>query len=238
LVEETQADEGTAEMEESLVDVGAALVADGQPTELVKPGEGALDHPPMAPQLLAGLDPLAGDPAADAIRQRDALAFDRPMPLGARLAAIDWIRASLGAPHLAGTVAASTAARSPSIPLRAPRSARMTWCNACPTPAWCQSRSRRQQVTPLPQPISWGNISQGRPLRRTNRLPVSAARSGTRGRPPFGVGFSGGKSGSIAAHSVSETNGRAMPQAAQDSRHLPRFGKALLATQFLSWAAP
>jgi hypothetical protein len=248
------------------VDVGATLVADGQAAELVEPGQGPLDHPAMASQLLARLDPLAGDPAADATasqslatatgvvsligvkfvgplarctpgppdagdaidqfledgavvdigrrdpqRQRDALPLDRDVPLGARFATISRIRAGLWPPLLAGTVAASTAARSQSIPLRAPSSSRMTRCNACQTPAWCQSRKRRQQVTPLPQPISWGSSSQGRPLRRTNRMPVSAARSGTRGRPPFGFGFSGGKSGSIAAHSLSETSRRAMP---------------------------
>ncbi len=281
MVEESQADEGAAELEKSLVDVGAALVAEGQPPELGEPGESALGHPPMAPQLFAGLDPLAGDPAADAAAgqglaaaarvvslvgvqltrplarctpgppdapdagdgidqlledsavvdigrrnlqcERDALPLDREVPLGARLAAAGRIWAGVWPPFLAGTVAASTAARSQSIPLRAPSSSRMTRWNACQTPAWCHSRKRRQQVTPLPQPISWGSSSQGRPLRRTNRMPVRAARSGTRGRPPFGFGFSGGKNGSIAAQSVSETSGRAMPQAAQDSRHLPRF---------------
>ncbi len=40
-----------------------------------------------------------------------------------------------------------------------------------------QSRSRRQQVMPDPQPISWGSISQGMPLFRTNRMPVKAWRS-------------------------------------------------------------
>lgn len=46
---------------------------------------------------------------------------------------------------------------------------------------------------PLPQPMSWGSISQGM-LRSTKRMPVKAARSDTRGRPPFGFGFSGGNS--------------------------------------------
>jgi len=42
------ADEATAEREEGLVDVGAAVVADEQAAELVQPGEGALDHPSEA----------------------------------------------------------------------------------------------------------------------------------------------------------------------------------------------
>jgi hypothetical protein len=62
-------------------------------------------------------------------------------------------------------------------------------------PAVAQSRSRRQQVIPLPQPISWGRYSQGMPVFSTNKIPVSAARSGTRGRPPFGLGGSGGSNG-------------------------------------------
>ncbi len=39
-----------------------------------------------------------------------------------------------------------------------------SWCSRSQTPACCQSRNRRQQVMPLPQPISWGSISQGIPV--------------------------------------------------------------------------
>ena len=73
------------------------------------------------------------------------------------------------------------------------------------TPAWCQSRRRRQQVIPEPQPICGGSISQGIPVMSTKRMPVSTARSGIGGRPPFGRGLCGGSNGSIAAHSSSET---------------------------------
>jgi hypothetical protein len=45
------------------------------------------------------------------------------------------------------------------------------------------------------------------PLLSTKRMPVKAARSGTRGRPPLGLGGSGGKSGAIVSHNVSLTNG-------------------------------
>jgi hypothetical protein len=47
------------------------------------------------------------------------------------------------------------------------------------TPVACQSRSRRQQVMPDPQPISCGRYSQGMPVRSTKRIPVKAWRSGT-----------------------------------------------------------
>jgi hypothetical protein len=81
----------------------------------------------------------------------------------------------------------------------------------CQTSALFQSRSRRQQVIPDPQPISRGRYSQGMPVFSTKMIPVSAARSGTRGRPPFGFGGSRGISGSTSAHSSSLTSCLAMP---------------------------
>jgi hypothetical protein len=65
---------------------------------------------------------------------------------------------------------------------------------------------------PLPQPNSWGNISHGMPLFKTNTMPVKAARSAmVRGRPPLGLGGSEGKSGAMIAHSASLINGVLMP---------------------------
>lgn len=81
---------------------------------------------------------------------------------------------------------------------------------APPTPASCQSRSRRQQLIPQPQSISAGSTSQGRPERSTNRIPVSAARFSIGRRPPFGRGRGGGRSGAIASQKSSGRNGRAM----------------------------
>lgn len=75
------------------------------------------------------------------------------------------------------------------------------------TPAACQSRSRRQQVTPDPQPISCGSSSHASPALRTKMIPVKQARSGTRGRPPFGFGGSGGSRGATSAQRSSVTNG-------------------------------
>ena len=84
-------------------------------------------------------------------------------------------------------------------------------CSFFHTPAFSQSRSRRQQVIPEPQPISWGSISHCKPALSTNTMPVRAARSGIRGRPPFGLGGSGGKSGPITSHNSSGTNAFAIP---------------------------
>lgn len=139
-------------------------------------------------------------------RERDALAFDHNMALRARFAAIRRIRAGLAAPPGAATLAESSEARDQSILSASPRRSRSARWRLCQTPAFCQSRRRRQQVIPLPQPISWGSISQGMPLRRTNRMPVRAARSGTGGRPPFGLGLRSGSNGLISFHSLSGSN--------------------------------
>jgi len=49
-----------------------------------------------------------------------------------------------------------------------PSQSNSRWCNCSQTPAWCQARSRRQQVTRLPQPSARaGNSRQGVLERRT-----------------------------------------------------------------------
>jgi hypothetical protein len=150
------------------------------------------------------------------------------MALAARFAAVCRVRADLlvrPSPPLAGTLEPSRLARDQSIRSVWPnRSSRTRW-SRCQTPARAQSRSRRQQVTPLPQPSSCGRYSQGRPVLSTNKMPVSAARSGMRGRPPLGLGGSGGSSGAIASHSASLTSGLAMeqPHYRQSNRPTARF---------------
>jgi hypothetical protein len=91
------------------------------------------------------------------------------------------------------------------------------------TPASFQSRSRRQHVMPLPQPISWGSISQGMPLLKTKRMPVRAARSGTGGRPPFGLRRRFGSSGAIRAHNLLPTNAAATPPVYNSAISRPVF---------------
>jgi hypothetical protein len=115
-------------------------------------------------------------------------------------------------------LALSGAARRQSIcPALCNRSS-STRCSAAQTPAACQSRSRRQQDMPEPQPISAGSISHGMPDFSTNTMPASAARSGIGGRPPFDFGRAGGSSGSIAAQRSSGTRGRAMPAPTRQTR--------------------
>jgi hypothetical protein len=87
-----------------------------------------------------------------------------------------------------------------------------TWWMSSHTPASCQSRSRRQQVMPHPQPISWGKSSQGMPVRRTNRMPVRVLRLSTGLRPGYRNRrrLGGGRMGSTNDQSSSVTISRAM----------------------------
>jgi hypothetical protein len=140
--------------------------------------------------------------------QRNALSIDEKMVLRARFAFVRGVGARRFAPFFAATVAESTDARLQSISPARPNFSKNRRCKFCQTPASCHSWSRRQQVMPLPQPISLGSISQGMPLRRTKRMPVKVARSDMRGRPPFGFGFSGGNSGATYSHSLSSRRGR------------------------------
>ena len=139
--------------------------------------------------------------------ERDPVSVCHNMALRARFAAICRIRSGFSAPPGAGTLAESSDARDQSIWSASPSRSSSIWCILRHTPASCQSRKRRQQVMPLPQPISWGSISQGMPLRNTNRIPVNAARFATLGRPPLGLGGSGGSNGSMIAHSSSGNSG-------------------------------
>jgi hypothetical protein len=134
-------------------------------------------------------------------RQRDTAAADHAVALRARLAPARRIRPGFFSPPGAGTLPEASEARGPSMWSAHPsRSSRRRW-RASHTPAACQSRTRRQQATPLPHPISWGSRSQGRPVLGTQRIPAKAARWPMQGRPPVGLGGASGTRGAIIAHS-------------------------------------
>ena len=139
------------------------------------------------------------------------VAVDQDVVLRPRLAPIGRIGTGFRPPFFARRLALSRLARLQSIRSAAPRRSSRTVCKRCQTLARFQSRRRRQQVMPLPQPISRGKYSQGRPVFNTKMIPVSAARSGTRGRPPLGLGGSLGSSGAMLVHSASVTSCFAMP---------------------------
>jgi hypothetical protein len=71
------------------------------------------------------------------------------------------------------------------------------------TPDASQCCKRRQQVLGLPYCL--GKALHGAPVQRIHRMPSKQHRFGTRGRPPFGLGFSGGSSASMRAHCLSVT---------------------------------
>ncbi len=147
--------------------------------------------------------------------QRNAVRFDEDMVLAARFTPIGRVWACFFPPCTARINELSTITRDRSS-LSAPRSCdNNTACSRSQTPAFCQSRKRRQQVMPDPQPISCGNISHGMPVCNTNRIPVRARRSSNRLRPGYrcrrGVT---GSSDSIIDQSPSSTSCRAIRLAA------------------------
>ena len=242
--------------------IAPALIAHFQAPEAAQPGQRALDHPAIATQALARLDPLACDARCDApaaarsptigiivalIRMQLLRPPAGPSPsapigvMASRAVSSTWQSLTLAAetitasgkpprsttiwrfvpdlprsvglgplaspPPGAGMLAESSEARDQSSLPASPKRWSNVWCNRAQTLACCQSRSRRQHVMPLPQPSSWGSISQGIPLFKTNKMPVNAARLLMRGRPPLGLGVSFGKSGSATAHNSSLTHG-------------------------------
>lgn len=140
--------------------------------------------------------------------QGDPRSVHDEMAFRAGLAPIRRVRAGGGAPFFAATEELSRAARLQSSWPAARNSRKSRRCNFVQTPRCCQSRNRRQHVIPEPQPISCGRYSQGTPVSSTNRMPVSAARSEIRGRPPFGFRRCFGSNGAIRPHSASSTRGR------------------------------
>jgi type I restriction enzyme M protein len=264
--EATEADQRTGERQEGDMDLGLPLVADGELAEAGQPRQRALDHRAMAPQLLAGLDPTAGDPRPDAAlgekaatagevvalvgmhlvrplapvavllldggqrgdqpfelhavvlagrRQRhpkrDATCIGDDMVFAARLPTVRGVRPDQESPFLAGTLRVSTTIRRQSSWPASPSSSSSSRWSPSHTPACCQASTRRQTVTPLPKPNSVGRCFHWIPVRNTYRMPLSTARSLTRGRPPLGLGGSAGSNGAMRDQSASETRHCFMP---------------------------
>ena len=163
---------------------------------------------PLATHRRQGVDQLLEDHRivaigpGDAEDQRDALAVRDEVALAAELAPVRGVGPRVRPPRGLGTLAPSmlTRLKSSLSALRSsPRSAR---CRPCHTPAACQSRSRLQQVMPLPKPNSWGRSSQGMPVRSTKRMPLRACASLRRGRPPLAEGVITGSNGAIFLYSA------------------------------------
>jgi hypothetical protein len=142
--------------------------------------------------------------------ERNPLRVGENMMFRPGLAAIGRVRSSFFPPRNARRDALSAMARLKSNSPRRRSSASRAACRRFQTPRRCHASSRRQHVLPDPQPISFGSICQGIPLRSTNRMPVRTARS-SRGRRP---GYrrrrrlGGGKSGWIFAQRASSSSVR------------------------------
>lgn len=138
---------------------------------------------------------------------RRASSVDENVVLRAAFAAIRRVWADLVPPKTARSLERSTHTLDQSSLSASCSLLSKTWWMSSHTPASCQSRSRLQHVIPHPHPISLGKSSQGIPVRKTNTIPVSAARCSTGLRPGYRKrrGLGGGRIGSINAPSSSVT---------------------------------
>ena len=138
--------------------------------------------------------------------QGNAMTIANQVALTATLSPICRIWPSQQPPKTARTEQQSTTARDQSIwPSRESQSSKAKWIKS-QIPSCCQSRNRRQQVIPEPQPSLCGSIRHGIPLRSTKMMPTRQARSVRRGRPPCDLGDGFGRRGSIKFHNASGTS--------------------------------
>jgi len=143
--------------------------------------------------------------------KRHSVGIGDYMVLTAVFTSICGVWAGFLPPKTARTDAESTTAREKSILSIFRNLLSKVWCILSQTPAFCQSRSLRQQVIPEPQPISFGRCSQPIPVLSTNSIPVNAARSDMGFRPGYrNLLFFFGIKGSMIFHNCSSNIGLAM----------------------------
>ncbi|CAB3775121.1 hypothetical protein LMG29542_08503 [Paraburkholderia humisilvae] len=140
----------------------------------------------------------------------DAICIDEDVMSGTRVATDRWGSGQFFAP-MARTDDGSTAAREKSNWPASRNFASRSSCSRSHTPAFCQSRKRRQQAGPEPDPNLIGKSHQHIPVLNTNRMPFSATRSETQPGYFLRRGFGGGSKGSINAHSSSLMIGVPIP---------------------------
>lgn len=159
--------------------------------------------------------------AGDGEGKWNALSVRDDMVLAAEFAAIGWIGASLLPPKTARTLDESTTHRDQSSWSALCNCASNTSYTRCHTPNSCHLARRRQQVIPHPHPNSCGKYSHGIPVRSTNKMPVSALRLATAGRPLLLGGLSGGRRGSMSVHKSSGKIARAIYSSMQPVKVAP-----------------
>ena len=132
--------------------------------------------------------------AGQAGRERDSAAPANQVVFRAGLAAVDRAGAGRGSPLFARMWEASTHACNQSI-CPAALSSASNLVELIEDPSSRQSRRRRQQVIPEPNPNSCGRSSQPIPVSNTNRMPCSTWRSGS----SFGPVRLAGRTGSTGS---------------------------------------
>jgi hypothetical protein len=159
-------------------------------------------------QCLCNIVPIG---SGEFMSQRNSVCISYQVVLGTRFTPVCWVGASLLPPKTARIDDESTIALEKSIWSALRNSVSRMWCILSHTPAFCQSRNRRQQVMPLPQPISCGKYSQPMPVLSTKSIPVRAARSESALRPGYrNRRLRLGIVGSINDHNCSSNIGLAM----------------------------
>jgi len=138
---------------------------------------------------------LSGRGRVGMASQRNTLAIDHHQVLRS-LASLRF--SDSRAPFFAGMNVASTKDSSQSRIPSASNSERKARHMSLSTPASYQSLKRRQHVEG--SGYSSGRSRHRAPVLRTQRMPSKQARSGTGGRPPFGLGGRGGINGLILSH--------------------------------------
>ncbi len=146
---------------------------------------------------------------AEDYRNRDALCVRKKVMLRAGTTAIGWVRSSFFPAPTARMEELSAMARLKSMRSASRSFDSSTWCSRSHTPARCHAFNRRQQLEPLPQPISKGSMFQGIPVRNTNRIPAKAARFLMGKRPGYFLRrrLGAGNNGSINVQSSSSISG-------------------------------
>ena len=144
--------------------------------------------------------------------ERNAIPVRDDVVLASRFPPVRGIRTDFRPPKTALTELESATARDQSILSASLNLLSITSWIFSHTPAFCQSRRYRQQLIPVPHPISFGSISHGSPLLSTKMMPVRAFRWSIGFRPGYLylLFFRSGSIGSITAHSSSLTSSAAM----------------------------
>jgi len=152
---------------------------------------------------------VVGISGCDSRDQWNPVSIGDDMVFGAGFAAIRRIWTGLVPPKTARTDVESTAARDQLIWSASRNRPKSTRWILFQTPFLCHSANRRQQVIPLPQPISCGRSSQPIPVLSTNRMPVSTARLSSGLRPGYRLRrrLGGGSTGSMICHNWSSKIG-------------------------------